>query len=314
MRQPVVISTSDSAEFAGILANRLGLAVLPTEHRKFPDGERYLRLGLDERADLLGRDAIIVASTNTDEDLNELYRVGCAAAGYGTRCRIFVIPFFGYSTMDRAVQPGEVVTAKVIARQLSSIPNSGLGNTFLLLDPHTSGLVHYFEGGCVRYELYAEAILTKAIADLNLRNFMFGTADLGRPKWVKTFANHFGVPIAVVDKDRDFETTKIINVIGDVRGRTVVMYDDMIRTAGTLIDAAQAYLDNGAVAVYAVTSHLALAKPSVIDRLDQSPLRQVIATNSHPMSVFPRITDNPKFTIVDATPVFADVIRPMLEH
>lgn len=308
-----VISSVASTLFAQELAFRIGAPELSVDRHQFPGGERYLRLGLDDRAGLMSHDVVIVASTDTDDDLNELYRVGCAAAGYGSRRRIFVIPFFGYSTMERASKPGEVVTAKAIARQLSSIPNTGLGNTFLLLDPHTSGLIHYFEGDCVRYELYAETVLLKAITDLRLKRFMFGTADLGRPKWVKSFARHFGTSIAVVDQDRDFTIKGVFAVIGDVRDQTVVIYDDMIRSATTLINAAKAYKAHGAADIYAVTSHLALTDPSVIDRLRRSPIEHIIATNSHPMAATPLVTDDPLFTIVEVAPVFADVIRPMLD-
>lgn len=88
--------------------------------------------------------------------------------------------------MERAVHPGEIVSAKTNICMMSSIPSSGLGNVFMLLDLHVEGLLHYFEGPCVRVELYAEQILLDGIKALGLTDFMFASADLGRPKWVWT--------------------------------------------------------------------------------------------------------------------------------
>jgi len=92
----------------------------------------------------------------------------------------------GYSTMERAVHAGEIVSAKTNICMMSSIPSSGLGNVFLFLDLHVEGLLHYFEGPCNRVELYAEQILLDGIRQLGLPSFMFASADLGRPKWVSS--------------------------------------------------------------------------------------------------------------------------------
>lgn len=155
---------------------------------------------------------VYVSSTHNDEDLLELIRVGSALAGYGSRKRIFCIPFFGYSTMERAVKLGEVVTAKVNCRLLSAIPNTASGNTFLFLDLHVAGLLHYFETDCVRALLTAVDLLEEAlfewlatattvekggesdgaedgggnVSDAKLsHNLLFASADLGRPKVIE---------------------------------------------------------------------------------------------------------------------------------
>lgn len=317
MKNTIIFSTEESSYFARLLASRLGVQVGTVERKTFGDpvfGERYYRIGIENHGDLFGKDVIFVGSAHTDQDFLELYRVGCALAGYGARRRIFVIPFMGYTTMERAVLPGEVVTVKPNIRMLSSIPNTELGNTFLMMDLHVSGLVHYFEGDCLRAELYGESVLVKAIAKLGLSNFMFGSADLGRPKWVKSFAKHFGVPeIAVVDKDRGFDQVEVYRVIGDVVGKQIVIYDDMIRSAQTLFKAAQAYLDKGAESIYAVTSHLALNTPDVGTALIQSPIRKIITTNSHPASHGALVAASEKFVVEDASGVFADKISRILK-
>lgn len=309
----VIFSTESSLYFAKLIAIGLGIEVGIIERRNFGGCEYYYRLGIDNRDDLMGKTAIFVGSTHSDLELNELYRVGCALAALGTRQRIFVIPFLGYSTMERAKLPGEVVTAKVIARQLSSIPNTGLGNVFLMMDLHVSGLVHYFEGDCTRYELYAERLLIKAIEDLGLKNFMFASADMGRPAWVLTFANHFKTGFALVNKTRKHEKTKVDAVVGKVRGRKVVIYDDMTRSGGTLIDAARAYLKHGAKKVYAVLSHCALNDKSIVKKLNNSTIERVITTNSHPISQSAAVAKSGKFEIVDVSPIFIQAIQKILD-
>jgi len=300
--------------------------------KQFGDGEQYYCVEMEDRSSLVGKDVVMVASTHKDDDLLELVRVGYALAHYGTRKRIFCIPFLGYSTMERAVNPGEVspspsvqhsnitritqqiVTAKVNANLLSSIPNSGCGNTFLMMDLHVSGIMHYFEGNCSCAELYAEEVLESAIASLKLDSFVMGTADLGRTLWVSTFASHFHTGIVFVKKTRHFETTSVEEVIGDPSGKTVVIYDDMTRSGSTLFNAADAYLERGAKEVYAVLSHFALNNEGIIDKIQKSNLKKVIATNTHPMSQSPALKNADKIEIVDASQVFATRIISILER
>ncbi len=321
MNRILVANSIESGYFASRLIEHLfdgeisvgGLSVI---RETFGDGESYYRLGINDRQDLMGADVIYIASTHTDADFLELVRIGSALAGYGTRRRIFVIPFFGYSTMERAVKPGEVVTAKTNARILSAIPNTVMGNTFLMLDLHAAGIVHYFEGDCLRYELYADKILQQALVDrLNLKTdrLVFASADMGRPLWVQSFANQFGTPVAYISKTRNFEETKVDQVIGSVVDMDVFIYDDMVRSAGSLIKAAEAYLEQGARRVYAVVSHLALNDPSIVRKLIDSPILNIVATNSHPMSQLPEVQDSDRFVIVDASEVFAETIRELLE-
>lgn len=325
----VVFSTEASRYFARNIARELGCPLGTVERKVFDDGEQYYRIQIDKDGGIAGKDIIYVASTNTDAALLELYRVGCALTSYGTRRRFFVIPYFGYSTMERAVKPGEVITAKVNARMLSSIPNSGLGNIFMFCDLHVSGLLQYFEGPCQVHEVYGQEPLIKAIgeeigitpspapvpiaADEENPDLVFGSADLGRPLWVESFAKRFNAGMAFIRKKRNMNKTEVQGVpIGDVRGKKVVIYDDMTRTAGTLIKAAQAYLANGATEVIAVLSHLALASTDIVRKIEESPIKKVIATNSHPMSQNPVVKESKKIRIVNVDGMFVNEIKKFL--
>lgn len=308
---PIILSTLSSRYFAELLYRKLTFAqIMETFRKPFGDGERYLRIETDSRLEFFGRNVIIVASTVTEDDFAEVCRVGSAVAKYGARRVIYVIPFFGYSTMERAVKPGEIVTAKVLARQLSQLPSGDMRNCFLMLDLHAPGFTHYFEGESLRFELYSEPVLTNAVTELGLKNFMFASADLGRPIWVETFAKRFDTSIAFVRKTRDFTETTTHEVIGDVSGKDVIIYDDMTRSATSLIHAAEAYLKKGATNIYAILSHLALNKPDVIGLLNKSPIEQVIVTNSHPMSE--RVKHLPNFSVKDVSGIFAEAIVKLL--
>jgi len=308
-----VFSTQNSRYLAEKICARLGkLASLKNIERwQFDDGEQYYRLDIEKSDALMGKDVIFVGSTHTDDDLLELYRVGCGLAEHGTRRRIFIIPFFGYSTMERAVKPGEIVTAKKNAHLLSAIPNTGLGNIFLFLDLHTPGLVHYFEGNCLRYEVNSEPILVEAIKELNLSEMIFASADLGRPRRVKSFADLFETDIALISKTRQQKDTFIDNVIGNVKGKTVIIYDDMTRSGGTIAKAAEAYMNQGASQIYAVLSHLAPSNKEAIEKLAQMPVVKIISTNSHPATQSPGILNSEKFIIKDVSGIFAQAIKQL---
>lgn len=328
-----ILSTEESKYFARNIARSLGCPLGKVERFKFDDGEQYYRIDIADNRTIAGKDIIYVASTDTDAALLELYRVGSALASYGTRRRFFVIPFFGYSTMERAVRPGEIVTAKVNARMLSSIPNSGLGNIFLFCDLHVSGLLQYFEGACQVHEVYGQEPLIAAIGkELGIEplpplgrgvpsvsteeenpNLVFGSADLGRPLWVESFAKRFSAGMAFIRKKRNMSKTEVQGVpIGDVKGKKVVIYDDMTRSAGTLIKAAVAYIASGATEVIAVLSHLALNGPEIVKKIEESPIKKVIATNSHPMSQHPAVKASKKITIVPVDSEFVNSIRSFL--
>src|SRR5208283_3791189 len=154
----LLVSTVSSTPFAQRLSARLGVPLAGIERQHFPDGEGYLRFEIADRLELLDKHVVIIGSTESETSIADIYRLGCAAAKHGARSLVLVIPYFGYSTMERAVRPGEVVTAKTIARQLSAIPRAAQGNRVLLMDLHATGIVYYFEGDIVALELYAEPV------------------------------------------------------------------------------------------------------------------------------------------------------------
>lgn len=253
------------------------------ERKTFPDGERYLRLD----ADSWGRDVVLLGGTPTDADWMEVYDLGCGIARAGARSLSIVMPYFGYSTMERAVRRGEIVTAKNRARLVSSIPPCEAGTRIFLFDLHTDGVEFYFDDAHVTHHVYGAPIITKAMRTLcPSGDFVVGATDAGRAKWVESLARSLGVHPAFVYKKRDGDSGKVAltGINADVRGREVIVYDDMIRTGTSLVQAGRAYLDAGASCIHALSSHLVLP-PGALERIRESGVFASIGgTDSHPGS------------------------------
>ncbi len=244
----------------------------------FPDGERYQRI----ISEIRNQDIIIIGGTTNDSDTLELYDLACACAKYGANSLMLVIPYFGYSTMERAVKSGEIVTAKTRARLLSSIPQTQ-DFSMMFLDLHTEGLPHYFENHVRPIHLYAKPLIIEACGELAGTDFVLACTDAGRAKWVESLANDMQINGAFVFKRRlSGDSTEVTSINADVKGKKVIIYDDMIRTGGSLIKSAQAYKDAGATDIFAITTH-GLFSQNALTRIKESGLFQkIVATNSHP--------------------------------
>ncbi len=248
----------------------------------FPDGERYQRICMS----VSGRDVVLVGGTISDDATLEVFDLACALVKYGADRLTLVIPYFGYSTMERAVRPGEVVTAKTRARLLSAIPPASRGNRVFLLDLHTEGITHYFEGDITPRHVSGRKLVGQAAADLADDDFVLACTDAGRAKWVEALANDLGKHAAFVFKRRlDGSRTEVMAVSAQVQDKDVIIYDDMIRTGGSLVQAARAYAEAGARSLQAITTH-GLFPGSALQRLKGSGLlSRIVCTNSHPRAL-----------------------------
>jgi ribose-phosphate pyrophosphokinase len=252
------------------------------ERKTFPDGERYRRAVTD----VTDRDVVVIGGTVDDASTLELYDLASGLVTYGAYRLTMVIPYYGYSTMERAVRPGEIVTAKTRACVLSSIPAASRGNQVFLVDLHVSSIAHYFEGPIRPVHVYGKGVVLDACRRLGGGDFVLACTDAGRAKWVESLANDLGVDAAFVFKRRlDGRRTEVTGVSAQVAGKKVVIYDDMIRTGGSLINAARAYRDAGAAGIDAVATHGVLPGDSA-DRLRETGLfGKIVVTDSHPRAV-----------------------------
>lgn len=299
----LVFSTNRYTHIQSDLSELDGFESGEIERRLFPDGERYRRI----QSRVEGRDAVVIGGTVSDEDTLEIYDLACSLVHQGVHTLTLVIPYYGYQTMERAVHHGEVVAAKTRARLLSSIPTAGSGNWIVMLDLHSEGIPHYFTGSIRPVHLYAKPVVLEEIRRVGGDSFIVGATDAGRAKWVESLANDLGVDAAFVFKRRvSGDKTEVTALAADVSNKTVVIYDDMVRTGGSVIGAARAYLDAGANRIAAVTTHGVFPEQS-LDRLaDSGLLSAIVCTDSHPRAV--ELRDHPALHVKSISGLIADFL------
>ncbi len=282
MTSPLIFSTMPYAYLGSAIAAATSWEQGEVEHKTFPDGERYLRI-ITDPAD---RDVVLVGGTPDDRSTLELYDLACGLVSEGASRLRLVIPFYGYSTMERSVRAGEIVTAKNRARILSSIPMASRGTQVFLLDLHVASIAHYFEAGIRTVHVYGKSIVIAAARRLGGNDFVLACTDAGRAKWVESLANDLGVAAAFVYKRRvDGSETHVTGISAQVAGKRVVIYDDMIRTGGSLLGAAEAYRDAGAIAIDAIATHGLFPGDSLAKLRASGLLGRIVVTDSHPRAV-----------------------------
>ncbi len=250
-----------------------------TEIKDFPDGEHYHRI----TSDIHDRDILLLGGTTDDRSTLELLDLALGCVQYGARSIRIVIPYFGYATMERAVKKGEIVKAKNRAILFSAIPQTPGGNSVVMIDLHADGLPYYFEGGIKPIHLYAKEVIKAAALEFGGNHFVLAATDAGRAKWVESLANDMQVDAAFIIKRRESGSEITVTAINaDVKGRTVVIYDDMIRTGSSLVEAAKAYHNAGAKEIFVITTH-GLFTNNALDKIAALPfVQKVICTDTHP--------------------------------
>ncbi len=252
------------------------------ENSRFPDGERYFRI--KNPACISGCPAVYICGTISDEAIFEAYNMSCALVREGCSALHLVIPYFGYSTMERALKEGEIVSAKNIARLLSSIPLSAQGNYVYLVDIHSLGTQYYFEQNIHPIHLTTEPILDKIIADIRKKskNIVLASADMGRAKWIENLSNRLSIPAAYIMKRRlSGSKTEVVALNADVKGKNIIIFDDMIRSGTSILHAAEAYKSIGAKDIYVLCVH-GIFVDSAIENIQNSGLiKGIYCTNTH---------------------------------
>lgn len=244
----------------------------------FTDGERYQRI----ICNVEDRDVVLLGGTVSDQATLELYDLASSLVSYGANSLTLVIPYFGYSTMERAVLSGEIVTAKTRARLLSCIPRSNRGNKVLLFDLHSEGIQYYFEHGLYPVHVYCKDIVIATAREYGGNNFVMASTDAGRAKWVESLANDMGVNAAFILKRRlKGDHTEVSAINADVAGKTVIIYDDMIRSGGSIINAAQTYKNAGAGDIYVITTHGLFVNDGINKLKNSGLIKKLICTDSH---------------------------------
>ena len=274
---------------------------IKVETQTFPDGEHYWRIEKPEY--IRGKPAVYVCGTVDDAAIFDAYNMCCNLVREGCSELHLVIPYFGYSTMERAVKPGEAVTAKNVAGLLSSIPTSPQGNHVYMMDLHSQGTQYYFEKSIHPIHLTCWNVIKKMIADCG-EDMVLASADMGRAKWIEKMGNELGVPTAYIMKKRiSGSKTEIVALNAEVKDKDVVIFDDMIRSGSSIIKAAEAYKSVGARSIFVVCVH-GVFVDGAIERFKKSGLIQKIhCINTHTKAA---CLDDPFVKVYDASQVIID--------
>jgi ribose-phosphate pyrophosphokinase len=242
---------------------------------KFSDGEIYFQILENVR----GADVFVVqpCSYPVDFHLMELLLMIDAFKRASAWRITAVVPYYCYARQDRKDKPRVPISAKLVADLLETAGASRA----LLLDLHAPQIQGYFNVPVDH--VYASPVLVDYFKHLKLPSLTVVSPDAGGVERARAFAKKLDAPLAIVDKRRvDVDVAEVMHLIGDVRGRTALIVDDIIDTAGTLVKTVDAILDQGATAVYAAATHAVFSGPAV-ERLGKSRIKQVVVTNSVPL-------------------------------
>src|SRR4051812_33918783 len=272
----MLFSGRANPELAARIADKIGVDLGPVTLKTFSNGEVYCRY----EESIRGADVFLVQPTcgnpvtgvSANDAVMELLFMIDAAVGASAHRVIAVTPWFGYSRQDKKSSPREPISARAMARMLEAVG----ADRVLTMDLH-AGQVQGFFNIPVDH-MTAVMMLTQYFDDLGLTDLVVVAPDAGRVKLNKKFASKIGAELAILDKERPAQQVAEIGyVIGDVRGKTAVIVDDMIDTAGTLKAAAQTVLDEGAARVYAAATHPVFSG-NAYENLASSGFEQVVVT------------------------------------
>ncbi|MGH9510598.1 MAG: ribose-phosphate diphosphokinase [Terriglobales bacterium] len=254
----------------------LGMTRGQAQVTRFADGEAYVQIQENVR----GADVFVMQPTclPVDGHLMELLLMLDALKRASARRITAVIPYYGYARQDRKDKPRVPISSKLVADLLTTAG----AHRALVIDPHTPQLQGFFN--IPVDHLFASPVLVDYFKKLSLPNLTVISPDAGGVERARFFAKKIDAPLAIVDKRRvEMNVAEIMNVIGDVEGRTCLVIDDLIDTAGTLVKTASALMDDGASAVYACCSHPVLSGPAV-ENISKSCIKEVIVTNTIPLA------------------------------
>ncbi len=268
-------------ELAGKIAEKIGLDLGPVTLKTFSNGEVYCRY----EDSIRGADVFLIQPTcgnpatgiSANDALMELLVMIDAAKGASAHRVIAVTPWFAYSRQDKKSAPREPISARLVARMLEAAG----ADRVLTMDLHAGQVQGFFQ--IPVDHMTALMMLTQYFQDMQLPDLVVVAPDAGRVKLNKKFASKIGAELAILDKERPAQQVAEIGyVIGDVRGKTAVLVDDMIDTGGTLKAAAQTVLDEGADRVYAAATH-AVFSGNAYENLAASKFEQIVVTDTIPL-------------------------------
>lgn len=271
-----VFSGNANRPLAEEICQHLGIEIGQANTSRFSDGEFNFQILENVR----GEDCFLVQPTcpPADQNIMELLIMLDAFRRSSAKRITAVIPYYGYARKDRKDRPRVPISAKLVA---NLITEAG-ADRVLLLDLHAGQIQGFFD--IPADHLYAAPVLVGNIQKLELPRLTVVAPDAGGVERARAYGKRLDAELAIIDKRRDYDRlgeVEVLHVVGDVEGRTALIIDDMIDTAGTLVKAAEALKRNGADTVYASATHALFSGPAV-ERIEASPIKEVIVTNTIP--------------------------------
>jgi len=304
MNEIKVFTGSANRPLAEEICRHLGCKLGEAQIRTFADGEIYIQI----KENVRGADAFVVQPTckPVDRHLLELLLMIDALKRASADRITAVLPYYGYARQDRKDKPRVPISAKLIAGLLE---RAGAGR-ILALDLHAAQIQGFFDVPVDH--LFATPVMIEYLRSVQTPGMIIVSPDAGGLERARAYAKRLGVQLAMIDKRREEpNVAEVMHVVGDVEGRDCLMVDDLIDTGGTLVNGACALLEKGAASVRACATHGVLSGDAV-RRIEDSPILEVVLTNSIPLSEEAR--RSPKFRVLSVAPLLASAIRSIHEE
>lgn len=263
---------SSNPQLAREISESSGIPLSPCDIMRFADGE----IGINITESVRGHHCFVIQPTSkpVNDHLMEILIFTDALKRASAASVTIIMPYYGYSRQDRKAKSRQPITAKLVADLLQV---SGVDRV-ICIDLHAAQIQGFFDIPIDNFP--GMPLISTHFLNLNLDNVTIVSPDHGGVTRARSFAKFFNAPIAIIDKRRpEANKAQVMNIIGDVEGRTCIMVDDIIDTGGTLIAGSEALLKKGATAVYAAATH-ALFSNNAIERISNSPIKEVVVTNT----------------------------------
>lgn len=300
-----IFSGTAHPEFSQRISKEIGVPLSDLKHYRFSDNE----IGVSLNESVRGADVYLIQPTCSpaNENLMQLLIMADAAKRDSAHYVNAVIPYFGYARQDRKAKPREPITAKLVANILT---HGGI-DRIITADLHAGQLQGFFDipvDHLTGMKLLAEYFKKNLAEELNAGKVVVVSPDAGGVARARKFAVMLDVDIAIVDKRRSYDVanvSEVMDIVGNIKGRTAILVDDIIDTAGTICHAAHGLIERGCEKVYACATHAVLSGPAM-ERINKSKIERLVFTDTIPI---PEEKKSAKILQLSIAPLFAEAIK-----